>query len=106
MQKLRRENQRLIEEVRKAAIVIDAPKKWVLCWGGRCRRKIPRSDPDGRGRPSRPTVGIVAACDCLAVPRASFYRQCPVLSPSASSVPEPATPAERRLPVAPSVRCV
>ena len=31
-----------------------------------------------------PTVGIVAACDCLAVARASFYRQRPVLGPSAS----------------------
>ncbi len=34
-----------------------------------------------------PTVGIVAACDCLAVARASFYRQRPVLGPSASPAP-------------------
>jgi putative transposase len=45
-----------------------------------------------------PTVGIVAACDCLAVARASFYRQRPVLGPSASPAPEPATPAERPAP--------
>ena len=32
-----------------------------------------------------PTVGIVAACDFLAVARASFYRQRPVLGPSASA---------------------
>jgi hypothetical protein len=37
-----------------------------------------------------PTVGIVAACDCLAVARASFYRQRPVLGPSVSPAPEPA----------------
>jgi hypothetical protein len=45
-----------------------------------------------------PTVGIVAACDCLAVPRASFYRRRPVLGPSASPVADPATPAARPVP--------
>jgi hypothetical protein len=45
-----------------------------------------------------PTVGIVAACDFLAVPRASFYRQRPVLGPPASPAPAPATPAERSAP--------
>lgn len=54
MQKLRRENQRLTEELRKAAIVIDVQKKWALCWDGLCRRRTPRSNPDGRGRPSGP----------------------------------------------------
>jgi transposase-like protein len=39
MQKLRWENQRLTEELRKAEIVIDVQKKWVLCWGGLCRRR-------------------------------------------------------------------
>src|ERR1035437_5341210 len=42
-----------------------------------------------------PTVGIVAACDLLAVARASFYRQRPVLGPSVSPAPEPALPLER-----------
>jgi putative transposase len=42
-----------------------------------------------------PTVGIVAACDFLGVPRASFYRQRPVLGPPAS---EPALPAVRPAP--------
>src|SRR5437763_5266238 len=42
-----------------------------------------------------PTVGIVAACDCLAVARASFYRQRPVLGPPASPAAEPALPPER-----------
>jgi putative transposase len=45
-----------------------------------------------------PTVGIVAACDFLAVARASFYRQRPVLGPSASPAPEPAPPPERPTP--------
>src|ERR1017187_2425206 len=46
-----------------------------------------------------PTVGIVAACDFLAVARASFYRQRPVLGPPASPAPEPARPSERPAPV-------
>ncbi len=45
-----------------------------------------------------PTVGIVAACDFLAVARASFYRQRPVLGPSALPAPEPATVLERTAP--------
>ena len=45
-----------------------------------------------------PTVGIVAACDALAVSRASFYRQRPVLGPPASPAPEPAMPSERLAP--------
>jgi putative transposase len=43
-------------------------------------------------------VGIVAACDCLAVARASFYRQRPVLGPPVSPAPEPALPLERAAP--------
>ena len=45
-----------------------------------------------------PTVGVVAACDFLAVARASFYRQRPVLGPSASPAPEPVMPSERPAP--------
>ena len=45
-----------------------------------------------------PTVGIVAACDFLAVPRASFYRQRPVLGPPVSPAPEPTLPLERAAP--------
>jgi putative transposase len=44
-----------------------------------------------------PTVGVVAACDLLAVARASFYRERPVLGPPPSPVPEPAG-AERPSP--------
>ena len=43
-----------------------------------------------------PTVGVVAACDFLAVARASFYRQRPVLGSSASLPPsERPVPADR-----------
>ncbi len=42
-----------------------------------------------------PTVGVVAACDCLGVARASFYRQRPVLGPPTVSAPGPALPFER-----------
>lgn len=45
-----------------------------------------------------PTVGVVAACDVLGVARASFYRQRPVLGPSASPLPQPAQPADRPAP--------
>jgi len=45
-----------------------------------------------------PTVGVVAACDFLAVARASFYRQRPVLGPPVSSVPDPALPLDRAAP--------
>ena len=36
-----------------------------------------------------PTVGVAAACDFLAVARASFYRQRPLFGPPVSPVPEP-----------------
>ena len=45
-----------------------------------------------------PTVGVVAACDFLAVARASFYRQRPVLAPPGSPAPDPAPPLERAPP--------
>lgn len=45
-----------------------------------------------------PTVGVFAACDALGVARASFYRQRPVLGPSASPAPEPSLPAVRPTP--------
>jgi len=45
-----------------------------------------------------PTVGVAAACDFLGVARASFYRQRPLLGPSASQPPEPALPSVRPAP--------
>src|ERR1017187_9231260 len=48
-----------------------------------------------------PTVGIVAACDFLAVARASYYRQRPVLGQSSSPPPEPTMPSERPTPAGP-----
>ncbi len=46
--KLRQENQRLIESLRLAGIVIDVQKKWARCWGGSCRWRTPRRRADGR----------------------------------------------------------
>lgn len=45
-----------------------------------------------------PTVGVIAACDCLGVARACFYRRRPVLGPSASPAAKPALPAARLTP--------
>jgi putative transposase len=45
-----------------------------------------------------PTVGVVAACDCLGVARASFYRQRPVLGPPPAATFELTLPADRALP--------
>ena len=53
-QKLRRHNERLSEQLRKAEIIIDVQKKWLLCWDGRFRRRAPRRAPDaGRLRARR-----------------------------------------------------
>ena len=54
MHELRRQNQRLTEELRKAAIVIDIQKKWAHCWVGPCPRRTPRRNPDGRRHPTGP----------------------------------------------------
>jgi len=45
-----------------------------------------------------PTVGVVAACDFLAVSRASFYRQRPVLGPPEPPATDPVLPLERAAP--------
>jgi putative transposase len=45
-----------------------------------------------------PAVGVVAACDCLGVARASFYRQRPILRPPAAAAPVPASRPERPIP--------
>jgi regulator of replication initiation timing len=47
-QKLRRENERLTEELRKAEIVIEVQKKSGRCWGGPCRRRARGRNPDAR----------------------------------------------------------
>ena len=44
------------------------------------------------------TVGVAAACDCLGVARASYYRQRPVVGPVAVPPSEPDMPATRALP--------
>jgi len=97
MQKLRRENQRLTEELRKAEIVIDVQKKVARCWDGPCEGG-PRGEtlmtpspiwPHG-GRRCRlrfPWGGsrfLLSAASCL--------------GPPASPAPEPALPAARPAP--------
>lgn len=55
-EKLRRQNQRLQEELEKAHLVIDVQKKWPGCWVVQFRRSpTRRSDHDGSG--STPSVG-------------------------------------------------
>ena len=50
IQQLRRENDRLVECLRKAEIIIDVQKKWPRCWAGQW--SCPRICSDGR----RPTA--------------------------------------------------
>src|ERR1035441_5902908 len=47
VQKLRRQNARLTEDLRKAHIIIDVQKKWLRCWGIRFRIRTQRRNPDG-----------------------------------------------------------
>src|ERR1017187_10811707 len=73
-------------------------KKWLLCWvaaaeGGPRGATLMHAVTD-----LAPTVGVVAACDFLAVSRASFYRHRPILGPPAAPAPEPALPVERASP--------
>ena len=82
IQKLRKDNQRLTEQLRRAEIVINVQKKVgaLLGW------PLPKADPEETPLMDAvthlsPTVGVVAACDFLGVARASFYRQRPVLGP-------------------------
>jgi transposase-like protein len=49
VQKLRRQNARLSEDLRKAHIIIDVQKKWRRCWITRFRIKTQRRNPDDRG---------------------------------------------------------
>ncbi len=48
-QKLRRQNARLTEDLRKAHIIIDVQKKWLRCWVIRFRNRTWRKSPDDRG---------------------------------------------------------
>src|SRR5258705_4494302 len=45
VQKLRRQNARLTEDLRKAHIIIDVQKKWLRCWGIRFRIRTQRRNP-------------------------------------------------------------
>ena len=47
-QKLRRQNARLTEDLRKAQIIIEVQKKWPRCWRTRYRNRTQRTNPDDR----------------------------------------------------------
>jgi transposase-like protein len=97
IRKLRRENQRLTEELRKAEIVIDVQR----------RTGCPVGVAPADGGPSGETlmdavthlartVGVAAACKFLGVSRASYYRWRPASGPPPSPAAEPASPARDR----------
>jgi len=73
-QKLRRQNARLTEDLRKAHIIIDVQKKWLRCWSSDFG-----AGPGGKVLMAAVTelasdVGTRAACRALFAPRASYYR--------------------------------
>ena len=74
--KLRRQNARLTEDLRKAHIIIDVQKKVAALLG----RPIPETGPGGELLMAAVTelataVGTRAACRALFAPRASHYRE-------------------------------
>ena len=76
LQKLRRENVRLTEQLRKAAIVIDVQKS------GRAVGLAPTDGGPGGNTlidaviVLAATFGVVAACDCLAAIQATLLDKC------------------------------
>jgi transposase len=94
-QQLRRETQRLTEELRKAEIVIDIQKKVATLLGRPLDRRSGGEAIMDAVLQLSSTVGIESACDVLGVARASFYRQRPLFGPAlrlAVSIARP-TPA-------------
>jgi transposase-like protein len=51
-QKLRHENERLTEQLRRPRSSLMFKKKWVRCWAGPCPRRTRKRNLDGRCRPS------------------------------------------------------
>ena len=75
-EKLRRQNQRLQEELEKAHIVIDVQKKVAKLLGYPTRRDSPRGEVIMTALDQlRPLVGMKRACQALSVPRATWYRR-------------------------------
>src|SRR5260370_433591 len=79
VQKLRRQNARLTEDLRKAHIIIDVQKKWRRCWGIRFRIRTPRRNPDGcrhrtcRGRGHQRCLPHSARASRLLLPRKTCH---------------------------------
>ncbi len=81
-QKLRRYNERLSEDLRKAEIVIEK-KKWLLYCGVRSALRTAATVMAAVGELSA-LVGIQAACEVVGLPRSNFYRrQRPTFGPCA-----------------------
>lgn len=92
LQKLQREILRLTDALARAEMIIDVQKSGLAAGMG------PAAGPGGEDLildtvvSLSAAIGIEAACDALAVPRATFYRKRPVLGPLAmleSSPPPP-----------------
>jgi transposase-like protein len=88
IRKLRRENQRLTEELRKAATVIAVQKRTGCSVGVAPAQGAPGEETlmDAVAHLAR-TVGVAAACKSLGVSRASFYRRRRASNPPASTSP-------------------
>jgi hypothetical protein len=110
--KLRRENERLTEQLRKAEIVIDVQKKWPRCWDGRSRPPTRSRSLDGCRQSTRPhrrrRVGLRRSrrCACFLLPAAATARtdaRCSTFAAASSS--DSRSSAERRRNARPFVTC-
>ena len=99
VQKLRRQNAHLTEDLRKAHIIIDVQKKVAALLGHPIPSRTRRRNPDGCGRRASNDVGTSVASQTLCMPRASYYRdRLDFFSGVSASRPAPARalrPAER-----------
>lgn len=76
--KLQRENERLIEQLRRAELIIEVQKKSPRCWEHRSRRWIRKDSTDGRSQRNRSDGGNPRGVRC------TRYCSLLVLSQSAS----------------------
>ncbi|HZM08592.1 MAG TPA: IS3 family transposase [Candidatus Limnocylindrales bacterium] len=84
---LRRQNARLTEDLRKAAIVIDVQKKLGNAAGEPSQSRNGREARMNAALHLASTVGVQSACEALGLVRASFYRQRPLLGPTEQANP-------------------
>ena len=89
VQKLRRQNARLTEDLRKAHIIIDVPKKVAALLGHPIRSRTRGEILMAAVAELASDVGTSAACQALCMPRASYYRDGRKTSAPAVSAPRP-----------------